>query len=56
MRSAHGETGASAEEALSYRSQYSYVLWHHPLSEPAPFPPLCPNAQTWGSPAECGGW
>jgi hypothetical protein len=46
MRSAHGGTGAPAEEALSYPSLYSYVLWLHPPSEPAPFPPLCPNAQT----------
>jgi hypothetical protein len=45
MRSAHGGTGALAEEALSYPSLYSYVLWLHPPSEPAAFPPLGPNAQ-----------
>jgi hypothetical protein len=46
MRSAHGETGAPAEEALGYPCLYSDVLWLHPPSEPATFPPLCPNAQT----------
>ena len=46
MRSAHGETGAPVEQALSYPSLYSYVPWLHLPPESAPLPPLCPNART----------
>jgi hypothetical protein len=30
---------------VSYRSFYWYLWWSYPPGEPAPFPPLCPNAQ-----------
>jgi len=45
MREA-GPEGGGQSVPLSHSSLYSYLVWGRPATEPAPFPPLCPNEQT----------
>jgi hypothetical protein len=46
MKTGTGAEGRSKDKALSYNSLYWYVEWLHPLGEPLPFTPRCPNPQT----------